>query len=77
MSDFVSMLAVWAVMAAIIGVPVALAWWLSDGFADWHVIENAAPTCLPYRTMASPNAPGGVEMVPVDQFTGLPIRYPG
>ena len=70
MTEFLNAIGPWVVLAVLFGVPFALAWWLSDGFAtvrigsgDTHVV----PVFNPHTQMAG-NAV-------VSKSTGAPVAY--
>jgi hypothetical protein len=70
MMEFLNAIGPWAVGALIFGIPVALAWWLSDGFAnveigsgDMHVV----PAFNPHTHRAGSAV--------VFKSTGAPVAY--
>lgn len=62
----------WAATAAIYGFPLWLAWWLSDGFADWQLLGGSAvavrPAYNPYT-----GHPGSIV---VNADTAAPLTFP-
>lgn len=64
----------WIILALMIGGPVLLAWWLSDGFAGWYRTDGTALP-LEYRALPKPST-HSVEMVAVNPFTGAPSHHP-
>jgi hypothetical protein len=66
----------WLVGLVIFGLPVALAWWLSDGFKGWK--WQADPTIRPHvetRTVFNPRT-NEFEVVAVNMATQPPTRFP-
>lgn len=70
MTEYLNAIGPWAVGVVVLGIPVALAWWLSDGFAaveigsgDTHVVPAFNP-----HTHRAGNAV-------VSKATGVPVAY--
>lgn len=66
MMEFLNAIGPWVVSVAVFGVPVALAWWLSDGFSSVEVgsaetlvvnLQSAYPKGQGTRLSPNPRAP--------------------
>jgi hypothetical protein len=70
MSEFLNFIGPWACVAVIFGVPVALAWWLSDGLAGIEISSSGS------RIAAVPNPyTNKAGLAIVSNATGLPLAY--
>lgn len=62
----------WACAAFIFGVPIALAWWLSDGFTNFE--ESSPGTRIRPGVNPITHMPG---LVVVSRYSGLPVAFIG
>jgi hypothetical protein len=71
MLTFLNMVGPWLVGAVMFGLPVWLAWWLSDGFAGWEWAESSP---VSYRPGYNPYT-GHYGIVAYNSDTGGPVAY--
>ena len=70
MKEFLNAIGPWVVGVAVFGVPVALAWWLSDGFSSVEVGSGetlVVPAFNPHTQRAGHAV--------VSKPTGAPVAY--
>jgi hypothetical protein len=72
LSQIVNALAPWLCSGLMLGIPVWLAWWLSDGFKGWR---RMPPSRIEYRNVVNPKS-GRTIIAPVSEQTGLPVAWP-
>lgn len=70
MPEFLNAIGPWAFGAIVVGVPLALAWWLSDGFST-VVIGSTETVVVPAVNPHTLRAGSAV----VSKSNGMPIAY--
>jgi hypothetical protein len=71
MRELINFIGPWFIGVVIIGFPVWLAWWLSDGFMGWGRLE---PPSISYRPACDPRT-GKTSIAPVNTTTEFPVSY--
>lgn len=70
MSGFLNFIGPWACGALVVGLPIALAWWLSDGFADVEISSGATRVGIGFNPHSD-----RVGLAVLSNATNAPVAY--